>query len=277
LPRTELVSNFSDGKAEMSEVAARIERYDHTMVITINRPEARNAVNSEVANLVGDAIEEANEDSSVWVVVITGAGDRAFCAGADLKALSRGEDVLGDRPQWGFAGFTRHFINKPTIAAVNGLARGGGTEIVLASDLAVAAETASFGLPEVSRGILASAGGAFRIATASTPKRGLQLLLTGEPIDANTALDWGLVNSVVREGSAVQGAFDLAELICRNAPLAVQASKRIAHGAWNGTWTGEAEYWNMSSKESAVVRASRDGKEGPLAYAEKREPRSSGQ
>jgi crotonobetainyl-CoA hydratase len=260
----------------MTAAAALIERHDHTMVITINRPEVRNAVNSDVANIVGNAIEEANLDSSVWVVVITGAGDQAFCAGADLKAISRGENLLGDRAEWGFAGFARHFINKPTISAVNGFARGGGTEIVLASDLAVAAETASLGLPEVSRGILAGAGGAFRIATALTPKRGLQILLTGEPIDAATALDWGLVNRVVGEGKALEGALELAEQVCRNAPLAVQASKRIAHGAWDGTWNGEVAYWEMTSRESDAVRASEDGKEGPLAFAEKRTPRWTG-
>jgi crotonobetainyl-CoA hydratase len=258
--------------------AALIERHDHTMVITINRPEARNAVNSDVANIVGNAVEEANTDHSVWVVVITGAGDLAFCAGADLKAISRGENLLGDRPEWGFAGFANHFINKPTIAAVNGFARGGGTEIVLASDLAVASETASIGLPEVSRGIIAAAGGAFRIATAVARKRGMQILLTGEPIDAATALDWGLVNRVVGEGKALEGALELAELVCRNAPLAVQASKRIAFGAQATApdWVGEADYWELTRKESVAIRASEDGREGPLAFAEKRTPRWTG-
>jgi crotonobetainyl-CoA hydratase len=258
--------------------AALIERHDHAMVITINRPEARNAVNSEVANIVGTAVEEANNDHSVWVVVITGAGDLAFCAGADLKAISRGENLLGDHPEWGFAGFASHFISKPTIAAVNGFARGGGTEIVLASDLAVASETASIGLPEVSRGIIAAAGGAFRIATAVARKRGMQILLTGEPIDAATALDWGLVNRVVGEGKALEGALELAELVCRNAPLAVQASKRIAFGAQAASpdWVGEADYWELTKKESAAIRRSEDGREGPLAFAEKRTPRWTG-
>jgi crotonobetainyl-CoA hydratase len=262
----------------MTQAAALIERHDHTMVITINRPEARNAANSEVANIVGHAVEEANNDHSVWAVVITGAGDLAFCAGADLKAISRGENLLGDHPEWGFAGFARHFINKPTIAAVNGFARGGGTEILLASDLAVASATATIGLPEVSRGIIAGAGGAFRIATAVSPKRGMQILLTGEPIDAATALDWGLVNRVVEEGKALEGALELAELVCRNAPLAVQASKRIAYGALgaDATWVGEADYWELTQKETTAVRNSVDGREGPLAFAEKRTPEWTG-
>jgi crotonobetainyl-CoA hydratase len=255
----------------MTEVAVCTERFNHTMVITINRPKARNAVNSEISNLIGNAVEEANKDTTAWVVVITGAGEQAFCAGADLKALSRGENVLGDRAEWGFAGFARHFIDKPTISTVNGFARGGGTELVLASDLAVAAESASFGLPEVSRGILAGAGGAFRI-TVLTPKRGLQILLTGEPIDAATGLDWGLIYRVVAEGKVLEGALELAELVCRNAPFAVQTSKRIAHGAWDGTWNGEAACWDMTSKEGVTVRAFEDGKEGPLAFAEKRAP-----
>ena len=134
------------------------------MVITLNRPEARNAINEAVSVAVGDALEQAQNDPEVRVVVLTGSGDKSFCAGIDLKALSRGENAgHPGHPKWGFAGYVRHVIDKPTIAAVNGVALGGGTELALASDLVVAGESAKFGLPEVKRGLIAAAGGVFRI------------------------------------------------------------------------------------------------------------------
>ena len=140
--------------------AALAERIGHTLVITLNRPEARNAVNASVSIAVGDALAAAQHDPEVRAVVLTGAGTQSFCAGADLKAISRGEILYHpDHRERGFAGFARHFIDKPTIAAVNGTALGGGTELVLACDLAVADESASFGLPEVKRGLVAAAGG----------------------------------------------------------------------------------------------------------------------
>jgi crotonobetainyl-CoA hydratase len=257
----------------MSPPVALVERRDRVMVITLNRPEARNAVNAEVTTIVGAALEEAEHDNGIWVVVITGTGDQAFCAGADLKAIMRGEPVIPPAMEhWSFAGWVNHFVSKPTIAAVNGFALGGGTEIVLASDLAVAAESASFGLPEVSRGIIAAAAGAFRLPAQLPRKRGMQMLLTGEPIDAATALDFGLVNQVVPDGGALDAALDLAERICRNAPLAVQASKRIAYGAADGSWAGEQRYWELTAAESARIRQSEDGREGPRAFAEKRQP-----
>jgi len=172
----------------VQQPAVLVERRDDVLVITINRPEARNCVNGAVSIGVGDALEEAQQDADVRAVVITGAGDKSFCAGADLKAISRRENLYHpDHGEWGFAGYVHHFIDKPTIAAVNGTALGGGTELALASDLVVAEERAQFGLPEVKVGLLAGAGGVFRIAQQLPRKVGMQMLLTGEPISAAEA------------------------------------------------------------------------------------------
>jgi crotonobetainyl-CoA hydratase len=146
--------------------AALVERRGNVALITINRPDARNAVNGAVSTAVGDALAAAQDDPDVWAVVITGAGDKSFCAGADLKAISRGENLFHSaHAEWGFAGYVHHFIDKPTIAAVNGTALGGGSELALASDLVVACESASFGLPEVKRGLIAGAATAPTVAS----------------------------------------------------------------------------------------------------------------
>jgi crotonobetainyl-CoA hydratase len=265
----------------MSEPAAAVlvEQRGPVMIITINRPEVRNAVNLAVHIGVGEALEAAEEDAGVRAVVITGAGDQAFCAGADLKALSRGERSLPDDPArqaWGFAGYVSHHISKPTIAAVNGFALGGGTEIMLASDLAVAAETATFGLPEVKRGIFAGAGGAFRLPAQLPLKIGMELVLTGDPLGAARAAELGLVNAVVAPGEVLDAALRLAQRITVNAPLSVQASKRLAMGIVDGRIERDAAAWAQSRAEGKALLASEDAKEGPRAFAEKRAPVWSG-
>jgi crotonobetainyl-CoA hydratase len=253
---------------------ALTERRGNTLVITINRPEARNAVNAAVSIGLGDALQDAQNDPQVWAVVVTGAGEKSFCAGADLKAISRGENIFHpDHPEWGFAGFVQHFIDKPVIAAVNGTALGGGSELALASDLVVAQHSAQFGLPEVKRGLVAAAGGMFRIVDQLPRKVAMQLLLTGEPISAEEALRWGLINAVVPDGESVlDAALDLACRITVNAPLAVQASKRVAAGADDGAITAETPAWARSNREMRVVFTSQDAMEGPLAFAQKRAP-----
>ncbi|UGT94177.1 crotonase/enoyl-CoA hydratase family protein [Mycobacterium ostraviense] len=243
------------------------------MVITINRPEARNAVNGAVSIAVGDALDDAQHDPDVRAVVITGVGDTSFCAGADLKAIARRENIYHpDHADWGFAGYVHHFIDKPTIAAVNGTALGGGTELALASDLVVAHERAKFGLPEVKRGLIAAAGGVFRIVNQLPRKLAMELLLTGEPITAADAYDWGLINQVVREGSVLDAALTLAARVTVNAPLSVQASKRIAYGVDDGVITDEEAGWQRTVREMSSLIRSEDAKEGPSAFAEKREP-----
>jgi crotonobetainyl-CoA hydratase len=255
------------------EPAALVERRGNVEVITINRPAARNAVNGAVSIAVGDALEHANNDPDVWAVVITGAGDKSFCAGADLKAISRRENLFHpDHGEWGFAGYVHHYIDKPTIAAVNGTALGGGSELALASDLVVAEERAKFGLPEVKRGLIAAAGGVFRIVDHLPRKVAMELLFTGEPMSSADALKWGLINQVVADGTAVDAALALAERITVNAPLAVWASKRVAMGVDDGVITGDESGWARTMREIGTLIRSEDAKEGPLAFAEKRQP-----
>lgn len=252
--------------------AALTERRGNVMVITLNRPEARNAVNSALSTAVGDALQEAQDDSEVRAVVITGAGE-SFCAGADLKAISRRENLFHPQhSEWGFAGYVHHYIDKPTIAAVNGTALGGGTELALASDLVVAEERAKFGLPEVKRGLIAAAGGVFRIVDHLPRKVAMELILAGEPMSSADALKWGLINQVVPDGTAVDAALALAERITVNAPLAVWASKRVAMGVDDGVITGDEPGWARTMREIVPLMRSEDAKEGPLAFAEKRQP-----
>ncbi|MGO4256621.1 crotonase/enoyl-CoA hydratase family protein [Marmoricola sp. RAF53] len=250
-----------------------VENRDHVLVLTLNRPEARNAVDGDVWFLIGDALEKAQDDPEVRCIVLTGAGDLAFSAGLDLKALATGTLNIPPRmARYGFAGFVRHFTSKPVIAAVNGKALGGGTELALACDLIVACESASFGLPEVKRGLIAGGGGVFRITEVIPRKIALELLMTGEPISATEAARWGLVNRVVPDGTALDGALALAAEIAKNAPLAVQASKRLAYRIVDGEPEGEARMWAENDQEIGGVFASADAQEGPRAFAEKRDP-----
>lgn len=248
-------------------------QHGHTLLITINRPEARNSVSANVTLGIGEALDYAEEHADVWTVIITGSGDKAFCAGADLKQVAQGiflDDPRTDR--WGFAGFVKHAISKPIIAAVNGFALGGGTEISLASDLVVAAETAAFGLPEVKRGIFAGAGGAFRLPRQIPYKVALEAMLTGDPIPAQRAFELGLVNRVVPLENLLDEAFALADRINENAPIAVQVTKRIARSISGGAFVNEDDDWERSSTEGSFLMTTEDAKEGPRAFTEKRAP-----
>lgn len=263
-----------------SEPALLEESRGHHLILTLNRPHASNSVNAEVSALMGAALEKAAHDPSVRVVIITGAGDRAFCAGADLKAASRGESTFASKEEfekWHFGGFVKHVISKPIIAAVNGAALGGGTEMALASDLIVASKTASFGLPEVKRGLMAGAGGAFRLPQQLPRKIAMELLLTGEPLSAERAHELGLVNRVVPRGQLMSAALELAERITVNAPLAVQATKRMALGIDGDHVESEEVHWQRSEREFIEIRKAADYHEGIRAFAEKRSPDWKGQ
>jgi len=248
-----------------------VERRGPVVIITLNRPEAMNAINASLAQALGDALEEFATDASLRAAVLTGAG-RAFCAGADLKELAAGRSVHdASHPERGFAGLVRHFVDKPIIAAVNGFALGGGTEMVLACDLAVMGEETSLGLPEVKRGLVAAAGGLLRLHRQIPPKVAAEAIFTGASIDASTALRWGLVNRVVPSAEVVETALALAEAIADNAPLAVRASKRIMMLSASGSdW--DPRMWDMNESEFAAVRASGDAREGATAFSEKRHP-----
>lgn len=253
--------------------AVRTERRGHVLLVTLDRPEARNAVNGEMSTLLGRALHEADTDPEIRVVVLTGAGEKAFCAGADLKAISRGEDIFpAENRQWGFAGMMQHHVSVPVIAAVNGTALGGGCEIALACDLVVAAEHAIVGLPEVRRGLIAAAGGAFRLPAQLPHRVAMEMILTGEPISAARALDLHLVNRVVPAAGLMDAALELASVIAANAPLAVQGSKRVALGISDGERPSEVERWRVSDTEMITVMTSEDAMEGPTAFAEKRAP-----
>jgi len=256
-----------------TEPAAMVGQRGHVLVITLNRPRAMNAINAEVSAIVGEALVRAETDPGVRAVVLTGAGPRAFCAGADLKVVARGEPVTAPgHPEWGLAGYVRHPISKPTIAAVNGVALAGGLELVLASDLAVAAGSATFGVPEVARGLFAAAGGVFRLPEQIPRKIAMEMTFTGEPVDASRARSLGLVNRVVPDGTVLAAAMALAGKISGNAPLAVQASKRVATGLANGTLPAETGAWRRSDQEIERVTASQDFREGTSAFVEKRPP-----
>jgi crotonobetainyl-CoA hydratase len=256
----------------MTDDVVTLERRGKVALITLNRPDAMNSVNAALSIGLGNALQELQDDPDLLVGVLTGAG-RAFCAGADLKALAAGEPILDPgHPERGFAGMVQFFVDKPMIAAVNGFALGGGTELMLACDLAVASTEAKFGLPEVRRGLVAAAGGLLRLARQMPPKLALEVALTGEPISADDAARWGLVNRVTAPEDVVSTALELAELIAANAPLAVIASKRIIHKSaeYGSDW--DPAMWEMNLEECMRVFTSADAIEGPMAFAEKRQP-----
>jgi enoyl-CoA hydratase/carnithine racemase len=249
------------------------ERKGHVEILTINRPEARNAINGAVSRAMSSAMDELAVDDECWVVVITGSGDKAFSAGMDLKAFSSGEggDIMGGRG--GFGGLTQRSFEKPIIAAVNGSALAGGLEIMLSCDLVVAVEHALFGIPEAKRGLIAGAGGLLRLPKRIPMAVALELAMTGDPIDARRAEALGLVNKVVPADSLLTEALALAQRIAANAPLAVRYSKSVMQRAAE---VPEAEGWKINQEAVGVVFSSADAREGPVAFAEKREPRWSG-
>jgi len=256
-------------EAATPEEEVLVEQRDRILVITINRPKARNAVNAAVSRGLADAMDRLDEDPGLSVGVLTGAGG-SFCAGMDLKAFARGERV--DIEGRGL-GFTQRPPAKPLIAAVEGFALAGGTEVALATDLIVAAKDSAFGIPEVKRGLVAGGGGLLRLPERIPYAVAMELALTGDNLPAERAHELGLVNVLAEPGGALDAAIALAEKITANGPLAVAATKRIIVESRN--WSAE-DQWNNQIQILAPVFMSNDAKEGAIAFAEKRAPKWTG-
>jgi enoyl-CoA hydratase len=255
-----------DAATTQETQAVQTERRDGVLVITLNRPDARNAVNGALAQGLAAALDELDADGELSVGVLTGAG-KGFSAGMDLKAFVRGESpYVGDR---GFAGITQRAAEKPLIAAIEGFAVAGGLEIALSCDLLVAARDAKLGIPEVKRSLVAAGGALLRLPRRIPYHVAMELALTGDPITAQRAHELGLVNRVCEPGEALDTALELAAAVTPNAPLALRASKKIIELQvdWSAT-----EAWSKQGEISGPVFASEDAREGATAFAEKRAP-----
>ena len=242
-------------------------------IITLNRPEARNAVNGDVASGLEAAIDKLEADSNVWVGVLaanTAGQERpVFCAGADLKAINSGQAAALNTKRGGFGGFVYRDRKKPVIAAVDGLATAGGCELVLACDMLVATTRSAFGLAEATRNLIAGAGGLFRLPRAIGRAVAMEAILTGEPFSAQRAYELGMVNKLVEPNTALDAALDLALRVCKAAPLAVWASRKIVLASETES---DQTLIDMTNKEFGAVLASEDTKEGLTAFIEKRPP-----
>jgi len=242
------------------------ERRGNVLLITLNRPQVRNAVNAALAAGVAHALDELDADDALSVGVLTGAGG-FFCAGMDLGAFVKGESPwYGDR---GFAGIAQRASRKPLIAAIEGFAVAGGMEIALACDLIVAAKGAKIGIPEAKRSLVAAGGALLRLPRRMPYHLVMELALTGDPFPAERFHECGLVNRIADPGSAVEAALDLAAQISKNGPLALAAAKQILQEQFD--WS-TAEMWEKQGAISGRVMTSEDAKEGASAFKEKRDP-----
>jgi enoyl-CoA hydratase len=259
-------SDSVEGRGGTGTGKVLIERNGGILVVTLNRPEVRNAIDTETAWAISDALDDFDADPTLTAAVLTGTGG-TFCAGMDLKAFLAGENpTVGER---GFAGIVEKPPTKPTIAAVEGTALAGGFEIVLACDLIVAAQDARFGLPEVKRSLVAAGGGLLRLSRQVPFHLAMEWALTGDFVSATAAANAGLVNRIVPPGEALAEAMKLAESITRNGPLALTATKQILTEARG--WSREEEF-DRQRTLSVPVRESQDAREGALAFKEKRAP-----
>jgi|TARA_B100000408_G_scaffold109659_1_gene86453 enoyl-CoA hydratase len=248
------------------ESAVLTERRGRVMVITLNRPEAMNAINGALSEGLRSAVQELDSDSGLTAGVVTGAG-KGFCSGMDLKAFSRGEDI-GPMLE-----FVQNGAAKPLVGAIEGFALAGGLELALSCDLLVAARGAKLGIPEVGVGLFAAGAGLFRLPGRVGYGTAMEMAITGDPITAEEAADHGLVSRLTEPGEALSAALVLAERIARNAPLAVAASKQLIRATQGAT---EEELWKIQRPHMATVWKSGDAKEGPRAFAEKRPPEWTG-
>jgi enoyl-CoA hydratase len=242
------------------------ERRGRVFVITLNRPDQRNAVNAAVAQGIAAAMDELDQSQDLSIGIVTGAG-KGFCAGMDLKAFVAGESPRVEGR--GFAGITRRAAAKPLVAAIEGFAVAGGLEVALACDLIVAARGARLGIPEVKRSLIAAGGGLLRLPRMLPRNIAMELALTGEPILAERGFELGLVNRLAEPGGALAAALELAEQIAENGPLALAATKRILQESPD--WP-DAEFFARQEEIVAPVMQSEDAREGAVAFAEKRPP-----
>jgi enoyl-CoA hydratase len=236
------------------------------LVITLNRPEAMNAINGALSNGLWSAVQELNDNPGLTAGVLTGAG-RGFCAGMDLKAFARGEDIGP------MMTFVQRGADKPLIGAIEGFALAGGLELALSCDLLVAARGARLGIPEAGVGLFAAGGGLLRLPSRVGYGKAMEMAITADPISAEEAADLGLVARLTDKGGALEGALALAERVARNAPLAVAASKQLVKATQGLT---EEEFWALQRPLQTRVFGSKDAKEGPRAFAEKRPPNWTG-
>ena len=251
--------------------SVRTDRTGAVMVITIDRPQARNAIDHATSVALAAAFDQLDSDAALRAAVLTGAGEH-FCAGMDLKAFLRGERI--ELPGRGLAGIVETPPAKPVIAAVEGYALAGGFEIALACDLIVASRTARFGLPEVCRGLIAGSGGLMRLPTRIPRQIALEYAMTGEFMTAAEARQWGLINRLTEPGEACSVAIELASRIAANAPLAVAASRQIINDC--SDWPA-VQRWSRQREVLERIIASGDAREGAKAFAERRPPRWTGQ
>src|SRR3954453_18072601 len=254
------------GSAAMNDQPVLTERRDGVLLITLNRPDARNAVNLALAEGIAAALDTPDDEGELSVGVLTGAG-AGFSAGMDLKAFVTGERPwVGDR---GFAGIVQRASRKPLIAAIEGFAVAGGLEVALACDLIVAGRNAKLGIPEVKRSLVAAGGALLRLPRRVPYGIAMELALTGDTITAERAYELGLVNRLAERGGAVDAALELAAAVAANGPLALDATKAILQQQFD--WD-EEEFWQHQGELSGPVFGSQDAREGAVAFSEKRDP-----
>lgn len=247
--------------------AAVVERRGNVAVLTLNRPQSLNAVNRALSIAAGRALAEIDADPNIHAVVITGAG-RAFCAGADLKAVAAGESFLDpEHPEWGLGGIVHHPFSKPLIAAINGLALGGGAEIVMSCDLAVMDASTRIGLPEIHRGLIPGAGGLVRLPRLIAPKQAMALALLGDPIGAAEALNLGLVNSVAVEGQALDIALGLATRVAEQSIAATVRTKRLVRAVYDPPRADDPSIWELQQTLVAEILADPEARARTAAFA----------
>lgn len=252
----------------MSSDTLLYRRHGAVALLTLNRPAKHNAIDHHLAAAIAGALDEAEADPGIGAVVLTGAGDRAFCAGGDLASMAGDDGMPPTGPAGsGFAGVVSHPCSKPLVCAVNGLARGGGVEIVLACDLVVAASTATFGMPEVANGLVAGAGGLLRLPAQVPPRFASYLLLTGEVVDAETACRWGLVNEVVAPEASLPRALHLAQRVASLPRQAVADTRSVVRSG--PAWTASPE--RQADNDAAMWRGIRspEGRAIAARYAER--------